>query len=304
MNRTRKRILKCLYELNKTNPGQAWPFSTLEQETGLDAKVIARETDYLQQMDYIERLFIQTAGGGLTGFSYRIIASGINVIESGRSLWGRLSVIQHGPYTWLFLTILTGITSPFLLKLFSNHQVTSIVSQQNDRNVSLVYVTPSQFHFYKPDNPQVPGQEKVNIKIQLTNQGGSGYCHTVHARFFADDGTGHRTDSDAWNAAMGTPELYTFDGIGPLQEREVSWQPDVPPGAVEMYKTGRAIFKLAVYVTWQDIAHYKYEYLSFWEARYNKELDTFVLEPKETYNSLHDREKMRAILKTLLKKQV
>jgi hypothetical protein len=164
-----------------------------------------------------------------------------------------------------------------------------------------IYAEPVEFILYKPSNPQAPGQEKVWIKIKLTNQSDAHYAYNVHVNFLTDDGTGHKTNSDNWNAQMGTKSLYTFNSIAPLKEEYAVWKPDVPANSEHLYKTGKANFKLAIHVSWRDREGKEHASLSQSELRYNRELDVFLFEVRGIYNSLHHKEKINTLLSELLK---
>lgn len=159
---------------------------------------------------------------------------------------------------------------------------------QNPIEVPFIYTVPVEFIIYRPSEPQAPGQTKAWIKAKLTNQNGTHFANHVHVRFLTDDGTGHKTDSDSWNAQMGMPSLYTFDSIAPRQDRYVVWRPDIPSSADQLYKSGKAAFKLGLYVTWLDNERREHAFLSLSELKHNRELDVFLFEVKESLDSFHD----------------
>ncbi len=159
---------------------------------------------------------------------------------------------------------------------------------KNPIEVPFIYAVPVEFIIYRPSEPQAPGQTKAWIKAKLTNQNGTHYANGVHVRFLTDDGTGHKADSDSWNAQMGTPSLYTFDSIAPRQERYAVWRPDIPSHADLLYKNGETTFKLGLYVTWSDDERREHAFFSLSELKYNKELDVLLFEVKESLDSFHD----------------
>lgn len=162
-------------------------------------------------------------------------------------------------------------------------------------DIPFIFAEPAEFIIYKPLDSKTPGQEKLWIKIKLTNQSAY-YANNVHINFLTEDGTGHKTNSDLWNEEMGTKSLYTFNSICPSDKKYAAWRPDVPPNYEQLLKSGKAMFKLVIYVKWKDMQNKEYDFLSLSELRYNKELDTFVFEVKENYNSLNDRAKIDFVL--------
>ena len=169
--------------------------------------------------------------------------------------------------------------------------------RQPSENIPFVYVSPVEFKIYKPSKPQVPTQTKAWIKVRLINQSNVYNAYNVHVTFLTDDGTGHRTDSDSWNTKMGAPSLYTFDNLAPQAAEYAVWRPDIPNDSEQRYKISTPHFQLAVHVSWQDRARNRYEFLTLSELRYNSELNTFLFEVKETYDSRHDPERLEVILK-------
>ena len=159
---------------------------------------------------------------------------------------------------------------------------------QNSIEIPFIYAVPVEFIIYRPSEPQALGQTKAWIKAKLVNQNGTHYANNVHVKFLTDDGTGHKTDSDSWNAQMGTPSLYTFDSIAPRQDRYAVWKPDIPSNADQLYKSREATFKLGLYVTWSDNEKREHALLNLSELKHNKELGVLLFEVKESLDSFHD----------------
>ncbi len=162
-------------------------------------------------------------------------------MESETSVWGKLSRLEKHPLTWILIVVIPVVfvyrNNLFGVKTETSEKVGAIQG-------STMFATPVAFRVYKPSSPQVPGQEKAEIKVKVTNQGGFGYLYNVHVTFLTDDGARHKTNSDTWNTQEGTKSLYTFDSIGPLKEEEVIWRPDLPSNAEQLYKTRKATFKV------------------------------------------------------------
>lgn len=80
MNKDSKRILKCLYDLNKARNSISRSLNDINTNTGIDSRIIDRETDYLKQKGYIEKNLITTTN--ISAYAFRITAQGIDIIES------------------------------------------------------------------------------------------------------------------------------------------------------------------------------------------------------------------------------
>ncbi len=248
-------------------------------------QTLDRETSYLEQKGYIDRPLIQTAS--ISAFSCCITAQGIDLVESARPPWGILLWVKEHPLTWLLIVVV-----PVLFVYRDN--LLGVKDRMESAAVQgpTIFATPISFGIYKPSDPQVSGQVKAKIKVKVTNQGGIGYLYNIHVVFLTDDGTGHKTNSDTWNAQMGTKSLYTLDSLGPLKEEEMIWRPDIPSNAEQLYKAEKAMFRLTVYIAWQDRSHKRFSSLSLSELKYNRELNAFIFETKDTYSSVYDKGKI------------
>ena len=172
------------------------------------------------------------------------------------------------------------------------------IPQDVGREAPFVYASPVRFIIYRPSEPQAPGQTKAWIEVKLTNQSETRFANRVHVNFLTEDGTGHMTNSDSWNTDMGTPSLYTFDSIAPLEQKRAVWKPDIPSNAEALYKDAGKTFRLALHITWQDgVRDNEHGFLSLSELRYNRELDTFLFEVTEELDALHSEGRIREMLK-------
>lgn len=84
MNKTRRSILKCLYDLNKARASIFRSLNEIKDHTKIDIKTIERETDYLDQKGYIKKQLITTPA--ISAYSCKIEAHGIDEIEKNKFL--------------------------------------------------------------------------------------------------------------------------------------------------------------------------------------------------------------------------
>lgn len=84
MNKIRRKILKCLYDVNKTRASISRPLNYIKDHTKIDIKTIERETDYLSQKGYIEKHLITVAS--IAAYSCKITSHGIDEIEKNKFL--------------------------------------------------------------------------------------------------------------------------------------------------------------------------------------------------------------------------
>lgn len=108
MNKVRRTILKCLYDLNKARASIFRSLKEIKDYTGIGMKEIERETDYLSQKGFIEKQLITTLA--ISAYSCRITAQGIDLIESHKFLIF-LKIIKK---FWLVIAVLIPLLGFYL----------------------------------------------------------------------------------------------------------------------------------------------------------------------------------------------
>jgi len=145
--------------------------------------------------------------------------------------------------------------------------------------VSIVSVKPLAFVPYTPKNPEVIGQKKaiIIVEIKLRNKR---LANNIRVNFEIDDGTGRHVTSQEWDKISGQQGLV-FSMFYP-DIKLVRWTPDIPYTGIEAIATNRQKpFKLWVIVRWEDLDGTEHNLESYSELRYDENSKLYYFDERE-----------------------
>jgi len=151
-------------------------------------------------------------------------------------------------------------------------------------------VFPMEAKFYTPENPEAPGQVKINLSAMIENLSETNAMQ-VAINFETKDWYEHKTNLfNIYKEAHGpTPHILSL----PKNSRLFypSYAPDAPASGESGFLNQNKPFKVKITLYWKDINDNEYVYVGFYDLKSaplpNNE-NRLYFQPVSTYDSVND----------------
>lgn len=159
------------------------------------------------------------------------------------------------------------------------------------KNIPRVIASPISAKFYIPEQPEVPGQVKINISAMIENLSEVN-AREVAINFETKDWYEHKTSLFDIYKESNMPILHILSLPKNSRILYPSYAPDAPSSGEDGFVNQNKPFKVKITLYWKDINNKEYVYVGLYDLKStilpNNERQLYF-QPINTYDSVKDK---------------